>query len=117
MKRIIPFLLCAIFAVVIPAQQAHATLLSSGETALATTSDTAVTAIAADTTQNYLNELVIINEGTTPGFFSIDGGTTWARIPAGPSSVRIATRQIYSGVKIKRVAGGSNLSGIWVWVD
>jgi photosystem II stability/assembly factor-like uncharacterized protein len=96
---------------------ASATLVSSGETAIATTSDTAVTALAADTSQAYLTEVFIINEGTTPGFFSIDGGTTWARLPAGPSSVRIALRQIYQGVKVKRVAGGSNLSGVYVWAD
>lgn len=110
-KYIFTLLLCLLIG------SANGSLISSGTTAVATTDDTAVTALAADTSQAYLNEMVIINEGSAPGFFSIDGGTVWARLPAGPSSVRIQQRQAYQGVKVKRVSGGTNLSGIYVWAD
>jgi hypothetical protein len=86
---------------------------TSGATAKATTADTAVELISATTTGRPFTWLSIINEGSVAGFFSIDGGTTWARLPAGPSAVSIPVGVKSLAVQIKRVAGGTNLSGVW----
>lgn len=88
--------------------------LTSGETAVSTSSDTAVQLIAA--TRNMLANLTVINEGGAAGFISIDGGTTFPyRLPAGPSSRSIqfsnAIRNL--GIYVKRVSGGADLSGIY----
>jgi hypothetical protein len=51
-------------------------MLSSGTTAQATTSDTAVTVIAASDAK--INRVTFINEGTVAGFGSIDAGVLGA---------------------------------------
>lgn len=90
---------------------------SSGETALATVSDTAVDAITAG---GRFNRVRIVNEGSVSGFYSTDGGTTWQRLPAASIltddelGFPVAPAGITLGVKIKRVAGGPNLSGVYV---
>jgi hypothetical protein len=86
---------------------------TSGSTAVSTTSDTAVVAIAAPSNVNDIDtSLIILNEGGVVGFFSIDNGITWARLPAGGISLDFIN--LNQGVQVKRVAGGTNLSGIWV---
>lgn len=93
-------------------------MLSSGTTAVSTSSDTAVTAIASST--NMLSCcVVIVNEGAAPGFWSLDN-VTWQRLPAGPTSVTHPIGnlpRVNGGVYVKRVSGGSDLSGVYVWAE
>lgn len=90
-------------------------MFSSGETGLTTNSDTAVTAIAMPANGFFRNikNAMITNEGGVAGFVSIDNGITWVRLPA---STTIYMRSIITGgsIMIKRVSGGSDLSGVFV---
>lgn len=97
---------------------------TSGTTAIATTSASNATLIAADATIT-INRVTVINEGTVAGFFSSDNGTNWVRIPAAaaatsPVSVtddfRENPRKLAYGVLIKR-DGGSNMAAVWGYVD
>jgi len=89
-------------------------MLSSGTTAIATTDNSAVTLLAASETLH--NHLTIINEGGVAGFFSIDGGTTWFRLPAGPSSISMDDVHLFDqAVTVKRITDGSNLSGVYAF--
>jgi hypothetical protein len=98
-------------------------MLSSGTTAQATTSDTAVTVIAASDAK--INRVTFINEGTVAGFGSPDAGVTWVRIPAAaaatsPISVTVDFRESpkkNAGIQIKRIASGSNMSGVYVYAS
>ena len=86
---------------------------SSGMAALATTSDAPLTAIAASEMAVY-HHVRIVNEGSVAGFYSLDGGTTWCRLPAGPCAVKDdGVKIVNQAIQIKRVAGGSNLSGVY----
>ena len=73
--------------------------LSSGEIAFETSSNEAVTILAAQ--KAGIRDLTIYNEGAAAGFFSTDGGTVWHRLPA--STMTVAT-DIYTteAIKIKR---------------
>jgi hypothetical protein len=90
---------------------------SSGTTGAATTADgpggdgTLLAADAAHTFYAYS----ISNSGSIAGFYSIDGGTTWHYLPANCSMYRHA-KIVNKAIKIRRVAGGSNLSGVFVSV-
>jgi len=56
--------------------------LSSGTTPLATTTaEVVVTALVANASRVY-HHVRIVNEGTVAGFYSLDGGTTWLRLPS-----------------------------------
>lgn len=97
-------------------------MYSSGTTAVATSNDTAVSLITIPAGASY-NRLVIINEGTVAGFYSIDGGNTWARLPAGvagtPYRVECLDRSSTSP-QVKRIASGSNLASVYAsaeWVS
>lgn len=88
-------------------------MISSGTTAIATASDTAVTLLTINQT---VRRITIINEGSVAGFFSIDSGTVWARLPAGPSSVTIEVPETpitNRTVQIKRESGGSNVEDVY----
>lgn len=87
--------------------------MDSGTTALATSSDTAITLIA-NTTGVPVREITIVNEGAVAGFVSWDGGTTWRRMPAGPSSRTFNFHHpVAAVVMAKRVAGGTDMTGLW----
>jgi len=86
---------------------------SSGVTALATTTDSAVEAIAADAV-NVLHHVKLVNEGAVAGHFSIDGGTTWGRLPSDSMFVLDGVKIANAAIQVKRVAGGANLSGVFV---
>lgn len=60
-------------------------MYSSGTSATATTSASAATLITIPPGAAY-NVLKITNEGGPAGFFSIDGGSTWARVPGSGST-------------------------------
>ena len=91
----------------------HATFkTTSGVTAKATTDDTAVEVIAA-TAEKIFRHARIINEGTVAGFWSIDGGTTWERLPASTALTDDGVFIKNKAIQVKRIAGGSDLSGIY----
>ena len=91
-------------------------MISSGTTAIATTDDTAVAALVNAT--GSFQKITIVNEGTAAGFYSPDGGGTWPRLPAAPSgAATIITFEQPPGpvnVLVKRIASGTDLSGIYV---
>jgi hypothetical protein len=96
------------------AAKASITPVSSGTTAIVTETDAAVTAVAASATNTY-HHVRIINESSAAGFYSLDGGTTWNRLPAGPVSIKDDDLKIVNkAIQIKRVPGGTDLSGVYV---
>lgn len=86
-------------------------MITSGLTAQTTASDAAVVVLTVPTGYGNFDSVTVINEGTIVGFFSIDNGNTWARLPASASLT--IDRAPVLGLQVKRVAGGSNLTGIW----
>ncbi len=88
-------------------------LISSDTTAVATVSDAAVTLVAGVGPGRGYRYIAVINEGAVAGFFSIDGGTRWARLPASGSVFLSNIQTAGEVVKIKREPGGSNLSGVY----
>ena len=87
-------------------------MITSGETEKVTTSDAAVIALNAG--PQIVRKIQIINEGDAPGFFQFDG-INWGRLPAKSSVSLEPTASLTYGVKVKRVAGGANLSGIYAY--
>ena len=87
---------------------------SSGTTAIATTTDSAVVAITPND-DHVEDHCQIINEGEAPGFMSFDGGTSWARMP-GEYQHTFDDLNGRSGVQVKRVAGGTDLSDVFVFM-
>ena len=86
---------------------------TSGLTPVATTTDAVETAIAADGSNDF-HQVVLANEGTVAGFYSIDGGTTWHRLPSEHVTKVSGVLVSNVAIQIKRIAGGSNLSGVYV---
>ena len=86
--------------------------LSSGTTAKATSGAGNITCIAANAS-NVLHHVKIVNDGSVDGFFSIDGGTVWGRLPD-------ASAVVLDGVTIDNAAivikwnGATNLTGVFV---
>lgn len=86
--------------------------LTSGTTAIATTSNTAVSAIAASELGR-IQTVRISNEGVVVGWFSIDGGTTYHRLTLGVMQLD-GLLVLNKAIMVKRVAGGTNLSDVYV---
>ncbi len=91
---------------------ASAVRVSSGATPLATSGNAAVTALAANANAVY-HHVRIVNEGTVAGFYSIDGGSTWNRLPAQSVVEDNGVKVVNQAVEIKRVASGSDLSSVY----
>jgi hypothetical protein len=91
---------------------------SSGVTAVATSGDAAVVAIAANT--NFRRNVRIVNEGAPSGFFSVDGGTTWHRLPGTAASTTavptVLLNVLIRSVQVKRIASGTDLANVFVTV-
>jgi len=85
---------------------------TSGLTAKATTTDAVVELIAA-TTERIFHSARITNEGTTPGFWSIDGGTTWERVAPQSSYTDEGVEINNKAIQIKRVASGDDMTGVF----
>ena len=85
---------------------------TSGTAPLATDSDAALTVLAANAGAVY-HHVRMVNEGAAAGFYSIDGGTTWNRLPAQSVVEDNGVKLTNQAVQVKRVAGGSNLSGVY----
>ena len=83
----------------------------------ATSGDGSVTLIAADNSHAF-KHLVLSNLGAASGFWSIDGGNTWLPLPAATTlTLNFFANNIgatlANGVKIKRIASGTDLSAVW----
>lgn len=85
-------------------------MISSGTTAVVTTTNTAVTLIAANV--HPCRNITIVN-GSVAGFFSIDGGTTYCFMAA--SSINTLNGVFISSVavKVKRITDGSDLANVY----
>jgi len=88
-------------------------LLTSGTTAISSSGDTAVV-VFSNVTQS-VKSLNFINTGTVAGFFSLDGGTTWAYLPASTTATVQSPTLYGATVEVERISGGTNVSGIYVW--
>lgn len=98
-------------------------MVSSGTTAVATSGTGVTTAISSTTLagRRSFRNLRIVNEGAAPGFYAVDGGTTWLRLSAASAAtapfidVKRDLQKI-TDVQVKR-DGGTDLSGIYceVW--
>jgi hypothetical protein len=91
-------------------------MISSGTTGISTSGAGNVTLITAGGVQ--YNRIVIINEGSNAGFFSVDNGTTWGRIPAATASAPgfvewwgISTRDVL----MKRAS--ADMSAVFAFAD
>ena len=88
---------------------------TSGLTAIATTTDAAVTVIANEGNA-IVHEATIVNESAVVGFFSVDGGANWMRLPASSTTIIDLRHQPMTAVvQIKRVANGTDVTGVFAW--
>ncbi len=89
-------------------------MISSGETAKATTDDTVVALLVA-APDVIFRHIIVINDGANPGFFQIGAGAPFIRVPAGSfefldgGDIQIDNQV----VNIKRPAGGPNMTGVF----
>ncbi|KKN74304.1 hypothetical protein LCGC14_0392430 [marine sediment metagenome] len=89
-------------------------MISSGETAKATTDDTVVALLAA-IPDVIFRHIMVLNEGANPGFFQIGAGGPFIRVAAGSfeffdgGDIQIDNQV----VNIKRPAGGPNMAGVF----
>lgn len=95
-------------------------IVSSGVTGIATTSDDAVEAISAANAKGARNAKVV-NTAAAAGFVSFDGGSQWHYLPAATATVPYTQDYlnipVSGAVQIKRVASGSNLTAfVSLWV-
>lgn len=93
-------------------------MVTSGETAIATSGNTAVDAIARSSMKGGERNFRIINSGTVAGFFSTDEGTTWNYMPGtaastNPIPIQVLNVSGLASIKIKRIAGGTDLAGVY----
>jgi hypothetical protein len=83
---------------------------------VSTTDDTPVDAIA-DTSalggRKYQRHIEVINHGDGDAFYSFNDGESWAFLPAGGSAVKDDVT-IGGRVQVKRVAGQSNVTDLYV---
>lgn len=90
-------------------------MLSSGETPISTASDNPVDVIENAAREIVRDEISILN-GAVAGYFSIDGGKTWAYLPASRSTtIRIAGTPFAPKVQVKRVPAGSDLTDVYAF--
>ncbi|MEX0654871.1 MAG: hypothetical protein WD534_12560 [Phycisphaeraceae bacterium] len=83
---------------------------------ITTTDDSAVTALADTSALGPRRDgrhIEVINRGTAPGFYSFDDGANWAFIPPETGVVKDGVT-LGSTVRLKRVAGGSDLSDVYL---
>jgi hypothetical protein len=92
---------------------------SSGQTAKATTDDTAIT-VMDRAASGYDVVVNVLNYGTAAGLVSIDGGATWLNMPPSPDGISPSSRTIdvtrspaNAKVMAKRFPGGANMTGLW----
>lgn len=86
-------------------------MISSGTSAIVTNSSAAVEILPA-TPSTLFSHIAISNEGAA-GFFSVDAGTTWARLVAGTTVLDDVTL-VNVSIQIKR-AGSTDMSGVYAF--
>ncbi len=92
-------------------------MISSGLTAIVTTGPAALPLFAMTAGDSY-NRLTVINEGAVAGFVSIDGGSTWARVPAGASAAspsKITIRERSNSAPLLKRDGSSDMGGVFAF--
>ncbi len=92
--------------------------ITSGTTAKATVSDTAVAVLSSTPGTNRVFEVTLINDNAVAGFYTLNGGDSvpiWARLPAGPCAITLDLRgaTVDLDLRVKRVASGTDLGGVW----
>lgn len=89
--------------------------ISSGVTAKATVTDAAIDVLASTPGTNKVYDVTILNEGSVAGFYSLDGGVTKSRLPAGPCAINLDLRRapIDLSLKLYRVVSGSDVTGVF----
>jgi hypothetical protein len=85
---------------------------TSGETAKATVNNDPITLIDAIPGRVF-RQITIINESGVAGSYSLDGGTEWCRWPTGAKSLTLDAAVYNEAVMFKRVADGSDVTGLW----
>jgi len=86
-------------------------MISSGTTAVTTNGDTAVNLIA-NAEKAFVRRVWIVN-GAVAGFFSIDGGNTYAYLKASVTTeIELPAPQPVV-VKVKRIASGTDLADVY----
>lgn len=86
-------------------------MVTSGTTASSTSSAAAVVVLTATQTSSVsATKFEVVNEGPA-GFFSIDGGNNWIRLPASSAVQDTAARGV-NGIQIKR-DGATDMSGVY----
>jgi len=90
---------------------------SSGTTAITTSGDTAVTAIAADVLNNQDCWIYALNNGAAGGFISWDAtNSVWYALPATTGFI-IPRARVKGAIKVKRIPSGTDLSGVYVGAE
>ena len=92
-------------------------MITTGTTPISTTNSSALQLLAS---ASGYGKIVLINEGPTAGLFSLDGGNTWARLPAAaaasaPVVITIENKYQPVNLQVMNAPGGGNLSGLWAW--
>src|ERR1700679_3904421 len=102
----------------------NSTIPANGSTLVSTTADTPVTlsfyqsgnAVPITTITGAFTQLVVLNQGATIAYVSVDSGSTWQAIPAGQSLVyRQQGLLAATSVQVARAQGGSNATNISAW--
>lgn len=88
------------------------TRASSGDTPTGTSGDAPVTLIDARADRVF-HTVRIVNEGAAGGFYSVNGGATWDRLPAECVVEDPRVRIENTAIQVKRTAGGTDLSGVY----
>jgi len=86
---------------------------TSGNTAIATTADTAVEAIAATSLPRGHYGMRVEN-GAVAGWWSPDAGTTWLYMKANMDLLIPSIKLNGKAIQVKRIASGSNLANVFI---
>ena len=90
---------------------------SSGTTALATSGDGVVTAIAAGVFNDVDCWIYAMNTGAAGGFISWDAtNSVWYALPAMTGFI-VPRARVMGAIKIKRIPSGTDLSGVYVGAE
>jgi hypothetical protein len=95
-------------------------VISSGVTGIDTATDAAVELISAANAKG-ARFAKVVNTSAVAGFVSFDGGHHWNYLPAGTATVPMVLDFLHipvaGAVQLKRIAGGSNVTGVFasVW--
>jgi hypothetical protein len=90
---------------------------SSGTTAITTSSDTAVEAIAAASIGPGHYWVYVVNAGANGGFISWDSANSvWYYMPANTGFI-VPDADVSGAIQVKRIPSGSNLASVYVGAE